>query len=121
MKLENQVCTLEQAKKLKELGIVQDSLFYHIECNPNVFEIEQIDENSYKNYDKGDPVFSAFTVAELGEMLPTRSYICSFRDNGYLLYSRNVGDFQGDTVADCLAQVVIAYNRLSPTIQESEP
>ena len=28
MKLEDQVCSLELAKKLKELGVKQDSLFY---------------------------------------------------------------------------------------------
>lgn len=64
MKLEDQVCSLELAKKLKELGVKQESLFW---------------------WDKGDGIedrlefsptqpltelASAFTVAELGEMLP---------------------------------------------------
>ena len=73
MKLENQVCNLELSKKLKELGVKKDSVWfwqfndkegerlgigkYSLErFNPNIFQ-------SYKDY-------PAFTVAELGEMLP---------------------------------------------------
>lgn len=72
MKLENQVCSLELAEKLKELGVKQESLFYW----------------EHKGWDEKEPIhkllpeweinlkdfqpfrFSAFTVAELGEMLP---------------------------------------------------
>lgn len=66
MKIENQVCTLEQAKRLKELGVAQDSLFYH-----------WLDYDGYKHacvrmekWNNGrQPDCSAFTVAELGVML----------------------------------------------------
>jgi len=62
MKLEDQVCSLELAKRLKELGVKQESLFYHLyggicyrsECLPLA----------------GIDWCSAFTVAELGEILP---------------------------------------------------
>lgn len=70
MNIEDQVCSLELAKRLKELGVKQESLFtyfnidgegkYHIyfcECLP--------EEGEYA----GKPI-AAFTVAELGEMLP---------------------------------------------------
>lgn len=30
MNLEQQVCSLENAKRLKELGVKQDSLFWHV-------------------------------------------------------------------------------------------
>lgn len=65
MKLENQVCTLEQAKRLKELGVKQQANFYW-EChgvNVSLRTSEQIESSNWI-------VFAAFTVAELGEMLP---------------------------------------------------
>lgn len=84
MKLEEQVCSLELAKKLKELGVKQDSLFYYEKdeyqfwydrilrtAKPDIkMEGEAIDtrEGDYFNHDENS--ISAFTVAELGEMLP---------------------------------------------------
>ena len=72
MKLEDQVCNLELAKRLKELGVKQESLFYwkHNTDSPN----GKIDEWHLVHY--GEPYnvdspyhVSAFTVAELGEMI----------------------------------------------------
>lgn len=61
MQLEKQVVSLELAKKLKELGVKQESCFYwlrgHIWYEKNIPKTES-------------QQFSAFTVAELGEMLP---------------------------------------------------
>ncbi len=60
MKLENQVCSLELAKKLKGLGIKQESLFQWSWDNEDyrlVYNKPHLD------------LFAAFTVAELGEML----------------------------------------------------
>ncbi len=60
MKLENQVCSFKQAKKLKELGVFQDSLFYFsngnwlIKPKPSKFNGSET---------------STFTVAELSVML----------------------------------------------------
>lgn len=80
MKLENQVCSLELAKKLKELGVKQESLFYYcsalkvdtrlssvsntIWLPEGIFYISEIESFDYRKD------YSAFTVAELGEMLP---------------------------------------------------
>lgn len=76
MKLIDQVITLEQAKQLKELGVKQKSLFYH---HP-AFDVPVFGETwttehgkQYKktqvcNDKKGSA--SAFTVAEMGAMLP---------------------------------------------------
>lgn len=68
MQLEKQVCSLEQAKKLKELGIVQLSLFSYDDgtlwgqTKITVGPIDQAMNNCAG-------IFSAFTVAELGQML----------------------------------------------------
>jgi len=61
MKLEDQVCSLGLAKRLKELGVKQESYFYWLK-DGNEWRIFV----SQSNYTDG---FSAFTVAELGEML----------------------------------------------------
>lgn len=67
MPLQQQVCSLELAQKLKELGVKQESLFYwYYVKNLQSWEIFSIHEDVLR--DKDD--ISAFTVAELGEMLP---------------------------------------------------
>lgn len=95
MKIENQVCTLKQAEKLKELGVVRQSFFYYYQCIVNGRETMPI--VNYVNFDYGEYVenesinnaiygntrneyYSAFTVAELGVMLP--DYEAS-REKGY--------------------------------------
>ncbi len=89
MELKGQCCSVEQAKKLKELGVIQDSLFYHFP-NPNTDEIKKKNKLPDYNIRLGHEylpnqinciktmvltegfqnTFSAFTVAELGIMLP---------------------------------------------------
>ena len=76
MKLEHQVCSLESAKRLKELGVRQESLWFWQENwdsdNPegkHWWCLSQHGEGM------GKELFSAFTVAELGELLPDFLYI----------------------------------------------
>jgi hypothetical protein len=64
MKLEDQVCSLELAKRLKELGVKQDSHFYWWEHKPGTGW--HLTENMSIYADEN---VSAFTVAELGEMV----------------------------------------------------
>ena len=76
MKLESQVISLEIAKKLKELGVKQESHFYWSKAfdindyftgdEPVVEELRWLE---YCEMEKAK-ICSAFTVAELGEMLP---------------------------------------------------
>lgn len=63
MKLEQQVCSLELSKRLKELGVKQNSHFSWEELfgKPEY----RLDVTIH-----GEHRVSAFTVAELGEMLP---------------------------------------------------
>ena len=72
MKLINQVANLELSQKLENLGVKQESLWYW--C----FDVEEpylinrsnlgiLDDGTFYNQGK---YASAFTVAELGEMLP---------------------------------------------------
>lgn len=72
MKLEHQVVSLELSKRLKELGVKQESLFVWRICEPNRYDLVGRDwhiaywENGRSHNNKE---VSAFTVAELGEML----------------------------------------------------
>jgi hypothetical protein len=68
MKLENQVISLELAKKLKELGVQQDSeLVWGIggdKCEKEWTLLFNNDESW-----SAETIYSAFTVAELGKKL----------------------------------------------------
>jgi len=71
MKLEDQVCSLELAKKLKELGVKQENATF------NWFD----DHGTIYVSDKFKPFWAAaaFTVAELGEMLKGVEFDSGFR------------------------------------------
>ena len=67
MKLQDQCCLLEQAKRLKELGVIQQSVACFIGEELHLFE------KSFYNWaeQKNLVAVAAFTVAELGAMLPS--------------------------------------------------
>ena len=73
MKLQDQVSSLELSKRLKELGVKQESFWCWVEDERKSTEFPAgwILENtqSIKSINIVD-FYSAFTVAELGEMLP---------------------------------------------------
>lgn len=141
MTLEQQVCTIELAKKLKDLGVKQKSIYFHWAT-----DIEQDGLTwwtiSEKEPRKGKRVrqlstpehnrspVSAFTVAELGEMLPIsitrkdkQKFSPAFYKNRgdfsdevrwsieYSSYSLDNGEIEvqrvGDTEADARAKMLI--------------
>jgi hypothetical protein len=65
MNLEQQVCGLDLAKRLKELGVKQESYFAWCDCDVH-------GEYRVVDFDAADRerCISAFSAAELGEMLP---------------------------------------------------
>jgi len=84
--LENQVCSLELSKRLKELGIKQESLFYWIEDYELYSDEPQLlyapteqfsNGNGELDWPRNNPenCHSAFTVAELGELLPSHRFV----------------------------------------------
>lgn len=113
MEIKDQVTSLELSKKLKELGVKQDSLFYwiktdsiknkeyiisHYKFSENGFSDTCLEkETSYINgaslestgcgccgiSSKISEIYSAFTASELGEMLPY----------GFDSYKRSKNDF----------------------------
>ena len=67
----NGCCDLEYAKKLKELGVKQDSLWYWaVRENGKATLIPKEDVARFEGLAQNGKVYSAFTVAELGEILP---------------------------------------------------
>lgn len=124
MTLENQVTSLELSKRLKELGFKQESLFYWIEQSDGIIvnrSLAMYKENGcdlkilwgkftlYGDYEK----YSAYTVAELGEMLPVGYYSgkCRFVDEYFCEPSdgRNhtTQAQNADTEADSRAKMLI--------------
>lgn len=85
MKIENQVCTLEQAKRLSELGVTADALFYWYELHLNgevKWQVVPYENWEYGKFEENqmllsalagvsaNKIYPAYTVAELGELLP---------------------------------------------------
>ncbi len=93
MKIEQQVTSLELSQKLEKLGVKQESVWYYdllmnVSIPPLVL---------FGNYviDHRDSYLSAFTVAELGELLP-REFDYKVSENG----SRSVNFSSGKTIMD---------------------
>jgi hypothetical protein len=77
MKLEQQVCSLELAQKLKKLGVKQESLYY---WSDHTIPATLWNEGAInKMADDFSLLDSAFTVAELGLLLPygSKSFVGS--------------------------------------------
>ena len=124
LKLEQQVCSLELAKRLKELNVKQESFFIWKQCINKQLACYQIPTvSTHKNVDNDDEIIaSAFTASELGEMLPDRIKIegdsllswlvCEKLGDAYWVkYYRHMGDCTlreyADTEADARAKMLI--------------
>ena len=69
MKLEQQCCSLEQGKRLKELGVTAEPLFWHVIDIDPITPLDIIQKWQHSNFDQCEK-YPAYTVAELGVMLP---------------------------------------------------
>lgn len=125
MKLENQVCSLELAKKLRELGVKQESVFvWHLDgvlriaCDPDerIGHMFIPKEAMTISPQADKEVCAAFTVAELGEILePMSATSATWHDNeakrwDVVLNEKILGDdihFFSSTEADARAKMLI--------------
>lgn len=109
MRLEDQVCSLEIARRLKELGVKQESYFFYEWYSDRATRLTCKCEWIHIQTTK----ISAFTVAELGEMLPdkftTYRDSCKFRGAWTDKASDLVGKLYvtSDTEADARAKMLI--------------
>lgn len=136
MKLENQVVSLELSRKLKELGVKQESLFY---WHPRLDGANRpyIVPASHRNGTSPNKDFiPAFTVAELGEMLKARYFTvqhswkeagkwrCHYRhlETGEVIIEREGLKFEAKTEADARAAMLIYLieNKLVDPISSNE-
>ena len=146
MKLEQQVVSLELAKKLKELGVPQKSIFWWVanieklmDENPDDIMHDErgvishpIDtgkkyhpEIELRFYGNSKPVgretYPAYTVAELGELLPTEQndrlgffsgraingWFCEVKNYGVMPFERLHVELQHDIEANARAAMLI--------------
>lgn len=102
MELSKQVVSLELAKKMKGLGFKQDGCFYWDEGDGIENRLE---------FSPNEPLlelFAAYTVAELGEMLPTKFQTEHYNNGDWYCISQNRGfDTHAETEADCRAKMLI--------------
>ena len=124
MKIEQQVCTLEQAKKLVALGVTAEPLYWHVIDIDPLTPMDIIQKWQHSNFDQCEK-YPAYTVAELGVMLPdgktidpeyTQIATCrSYSDSSlYVCFcERVIGDNEptieqfGDTEAEARAAMLI--------------
>lgn len=98
MNLQDQVVSLELAKKLDELGVKQDSLFYWNKSMSIVFPEPWVVLSEESGIGKSQ-ICSAFTVAELGELLPARITNPETRNMDFLRFNKG-DDYKQDHRAD---------------------
>lgn len=101
LNLEQQVCPLESAKRLKDLGFPQDSYFYWakfpIHKNVGIWH-KEIDKKDWPEEYHERIIASAYTVAELGELLPEEVTLNNSKYPALLQicrYSKDREEFQG--------------------------
>jgi len=123
MNLENQCVSLELAKKLKELGIEQNSIFNWEYYDEQCYAIKYFPYSILPDNVNKFQLYSAFTSDELFEILFQQNYD-HLEETGYLEITtekvyRSTGDFYRITnnltehlidspkLADCLAELLI--------------
>jgi hypothetical protein len=110
MNLEHQVVSLHLAKRLKELGVKQGSYFYWRGVTWNTpeaktaFPVWELRAKNYREEREGyrtKDIVAAFTVAELGEMLPQLQFdkkhcvVCSYQFAGTSGYACDIVSVRG--------------------------
>lgn len=119
MKLEDQVVSLELAKKLKELGVKQESLWYwyHPAIEPEDSDLVLNSRGRVLNGDFAEvqtrlsgyeikEKYSAFTVTELGEILPPRCTTYRLEFGSFICRESNY-EIQADTEANARAEMLV--------------
>lgn len=106
MNIEDQVCSLELARRLKELGVKQKSIIFWLNIQHCIHMKINTDDSSLQEDENGNPIidridyriglgnpyayniekentWAAFTVAELGEMLPKYTHSAKGDDKNH--------------------------------------
>jgi len=105
--LSEQVCSLELAKKLVKVGILKASAFKWgrggDRCEDE-WKIFLLDDDSWS----AKEIYNAYTVAELGEMLPIKSSTHRNFKDAYVCEVENIEEYQvAKTEANARAKMLI--------------
>lgn len=136
MELSSQVCSLEQAKRLRELGVPQNGMFWRnireeaifCQINPSKIGMDKDyaeAQGTHEPYHNNN-LYAMFTASEIGEMLPSESGVicwavhyndhlgvwnCEIRDlvkwEGGGTIPPVAYESEGDTMAECMADALI--------------
>lgn len=100
MKLHDQICTIEQAKRLKELGVAEKSYFVFL-----VFK-DTVEHTGPRWAYVGDKRIQipSFTVAELGVMLPDYFSVHRGHSGGY--YCNKLMSTDPEAIGPTMAQAM---------------
>jgi hypothetical protein len=107
MKIKDQVCNVDLAKRLKQLGVEQESLFWWVDIIDGYDHSGREEwwiEPTYKGYKK---YLSAFTVAELGKKLPEGYWSGKFNKSKFVCWEYLADDTYAKTEADARAKMLI--------------
>jgi hypothetical protein len=116
MPLEKQLTSLSLSKALREAGVPQVSQFYWVDFVDGL-ELKRIDWSTGATYHHWNK-FSAYSVAELGEMLPTNKirtmkimghWFCELYDYSEPEAALSLGKHRevADTEANARAQMIL--------------
>lgn len=118
MKLEKQVCSIEPARRLRELGVPQESVYWHWATDVEEDGLtwwtvsgkeprrgKRVRELSTTEHYRGK--IAAFTVAELGEMLPESFKTYRFKGEWFCHHPTNAVFRRENTEADVRANMLI--------------
>ena len=103
MKLEEQVCSLDLAKRLKELGVTQESAFYWMHDPYGDWTLVR----RLKDETSDMPFYSAFSGVELFDALDRTGVWAEATEEGYRVGSDLSPEFMDLKLADAMAELQI--------------
>ncbi len=112
MNLSAQVCSLELAKRLKELGVKQESLFrWQNPFNDNSWEATALKKEYIEKNNPNPENYAAFTSAEISNLLPIlinrkQLNITKELDNIWVVYYEHPIYWKSNSLADALALMI---------------
>src|SRR5690348_2272959 len=105
MQIEEQVCSLELAKKLKELGVKQEGFFRYY-----TYDLEKYNL-IYGYFNSLFPIkeeITAFTISELADMTSDKYFnLYGNKEEGYFFYINGEPNTYDYKLVDCMAKMVI--------------
>jgi hypothetical protein len=118
MTLESQVCSLDLAKRLKELGVKQESCFDWVEIDDDYWILMGRKQKKFKEMADSlkDTCISAFTVAELLKEIPIEDCTIGGENGRYWVHyntyevddeHNGIVEFEEENLSNALAKLLI--------------